>query len=200
MGRDKRNRTPGKKVQKHPFRLIRDCETHLFFLWEANERYSLEPERIKQISATLRVLVCKTRRNKPLLLNLMDKYGLDYKIHPEDGVPWDVYPIWTVDQDSDPEMQRFSAELAAIGGIHSPDIDDFKEKWKHLRRALPLRKYIERGCAGYVQGTQMTHQDIILMTAHQSGAHEDEEIDYELATMESFYVGGMQSNARVILA
>jgi hypothetical protein len=70
------------RVPKSPDERIRDCETHLAFLREARHNYRTDRERYKQVAGELRVLVCKSRNNKPLLLDLMDEYGFNYEVQP----------------------------------------------------------------------------------------------------------------------
>ena len=61
---------------------MQDCETHLFFLRDALRLYPSQPDRFKQIAAELRVLVCETKNNHPLLLELMEEVGFSCGLVP----------------------------------------------------------------------------------------------------------------------
>lgn len=82
-------------VPKQRLRLLTDCESHLKFLSESLERLQHEVDRYKQLAAGLRILVCSTRSNKPLLLDLLDDYGLTVLVHPmpRTASPTPVRPV-----------------------------------------------------------------------------------------------------------
>jgi hypothetical protein len=71
-----------RRIRKTLAERIADCESHLFFLQEALKLFPQQYDRYKPLSGELRVLVCSTRQNKPLLLDLMDELEVDYYIHP----------------------------------------------------------------------------------------------------------------------
>jgi hypothetical protein len=94
---------------------MQDCETHLSFLYEAREGCRTDRERYKQVAGVLRVLVCKSRNNKPLLLDLMDYYGFGYEVHPP-GPPFDKMPIPLVGWRDDPAHQELTKALEEAYG------------------------------------------------------------------------------------
>ena len=85
------------RIAKSEAQILSECETHLYFLWDAFRLYSQQRERFKQIAAELRILVCETRKNKPLFLDLMDKYNFKYEVQPpglrEGGPPLKLQPM-----------------------------------------------------------------------------------------------------------
>jgi hypothetical protein len=70
------------RVRKSAEERLRDCETHLAFLREARNKYRSDRERYKQVAGELRLLVCESSNNKPLLLDLMEEYGFKYEVQP----------------------------------------------------------------------------------------------------------------------
>src|SRR5664279_5665901 len=95
-----------RRISKTANQRLYECETHLYFLSDANRLYQQQRERYKQIATELRVLVCETRTNKPLLLDLMDKYGFTYDVQPpgkyQGGPPLKPQPHQTVGWLDDP--------------------------------------------------------------------------------------------------
>lgn len=166
------------KVPKERERLVSECESHLKFLAEALRAYETDPDRYKQVAGELRILVCSTKTNKPLLLDLLDSCGLNYCVHPIPDLP---FPI------------------TMVGDIHKPPEEDFskltpEEIWARHRvkaKPVPLRDFIDRGLAVFIAPYEFSYRDLILAVAHQiGGAHEDREVEVALLELEQFLIGG----------
>ena len=122
--------------------MSRDCETHLYFLWEARRLYPEQPDRFKQIASELRVLVCRTATNHPLLLDLMDELNFSHEVPPP-GPPFDKQPTPIVGWRDEPIQQELTAEAQASLGDEGR-IAAVLEKQAGLRRAIPLREDVDK--------------------------------------------------------
>jgi hypothetical protein len=172
---------------------IAACESHLFFLHEAAKLFPQQYDRYKQIAAELRVLVCKTRHNEPLLLNLMDELGFFYEIHPP-GSPFDKMPIPLVGWRDDPDHQALTGEFQKAGDDEQK-LAVALEKQARLRKSMPLREYTEKALAIFIRPFDFNYRDLILSVAQQCGSsHEDEDIDEPMAQMRSIVIGGIESH------
>lgn len=180
-----------KRIPKSPEQRLRDCETHLYFLWDARRLYPQQQERYKQIAAELRVLVCETRQNQPLLLNLMDELGFGYEVPPP-GPPLDKRPVAMVGWRDDPVHQKLTRDLASAMG------DDAKmakvsETLVDLRKPIPLREFVNRALAVYIAPHDYSYKALTLAVAQQVGSsHEDDEVDEPLVQMQNIQIGGDQ--------
>jgi hypothetical protein len=92
---------PKPRIPKSLEQRVQDCETHLYFLWDARRLYPAQEDRFKQIAAELRILVCETRTNQPLLLNLMEELDFTFDVQPP-GPPFDNWSIPMVGWRDDP--------------------------------------------------------------------------------------------------
>jgi hypothetical protein len=145
------------RVPRSRERLLYDCESHLKFLEEALTAQTEDPYRYKQIAGELRVLVCKSGRNRPLLLDLM--YGLGFDYH----VPSD--PRWGA-----PFRTAFKIDPSGEG-----------------KQPASLREIIECGQAAYIGPEEWTYGELILAVAQQmGGAHEDATVDEGLMLLEQY--------------
>ena len=71
----------GPRILRTDGQRVRDCATHVRFLKEAMDKYEEgDFERYKQMAMHLRVLVCESQRNRPLLLDLIDKFDVDFRV------------------------------------------------------------------------------------------------------------------------
>lgn len=155
-----------------------DCESHVQFLGEALAAYDQEPNRYKQLSAELRVLVCKTKTNKPLLLDLMDEYEFAYEVHPIPDLPFPITMVGKLHEEPEVDFSAMSPE----------------EIWAHhraLAKPVPLREFIDRGLAVYIRPHEFSYRDLILAVAQQIGvSHEDTTMEKALVELEQFLIGG----------
>lgn len=182
-----------KRIPKSREQRLRDCESHLYFLWDARRLYPREEERYKQIAGELRILVCETRHNRSLLLNLMDEHGFSYDVPPT-GPPFDKQPIAMVGWRDDPVHQRLTRELASAMG------DDAKmakvsEELIALRKPVPIREFVNRALAVYIAPDDYSYRDLTLAVAQQVGSsHEDDEVDEPLVKMQNIQIGRDQGH------
>jgi hypothetical protein len=190
------------KVPKSPDERMRDCETHLAFLKEARDKYRTDPERYKQVAAELRVLVCTSRTNTPLLLDLMDEYGFEYEVQPSAspaGPPLKG-PIPLVGWRDDPVQQALAKELEQAGD-DKQKLNAVLARQQSLRVALPLRRFVDEGLAAFIAPYEYSYNLLTRAIAEQSGgAHEDAAIDEGLAAMRNFRIGGDDSHIRVLIS
>lgn len=181
-----------KRVAKPPAERLRDCEVHLYFLWDSRRLYQVESERFKQIAAELRVLVGKTRRNKPLLLDLMDEYGFAYHIQPPgrdpNGPPLAPQPLPMVGWRQDPELQRIYKNLDSDDQAR---VASAEAELAALARPVPFREWVDRGLAVFIDPHDYSHRDLVLAIAQQYGSsHEDESVEEPIQRLKSFNIGG----------
>jgi hypothetical protein len=191
-------KTPGRRqlarIRKQTQERIADCEAHLFFLHEALNLFPQQYDRYKQIAAELRVLVCATRQNKPLLLDLMDELGFTYDVHPP-GPPGPLtIPIPLVGWRDDPDHQALTREFQQAAD-DKQKLAAILEKEAKLRKSMPLREYTDKALAIFIKPFDYSYRDLILSVAQQCGSsHEDKDIDEPIAQMRSLVVGGVESH------
>jgi hypothetical protein len=175
----KKNRIPRESVE-----LTQAMESHLYFLWEARKRYPEQPDRYKQIATELRVLVCKTRQNQPLLLNLMDQYAFSYEVQPP-GPPFDKQPIPLVD---DLAQKHLAPEVESANLGDETALQKLLQKQAALRRPIPFREYVDRGLAVFIAPHPYSHRELTLAIAQQLGSsHEDSAVDERIVQMANIF-------------
>lgn len=89
------------RAPKSPEARLVECETHLYFLWDARRLYQEQRDRYKQIAAELRVLVGDHRPSRRLLISMMDEFGFRYEVQPPPP-PFDKQPIAMIGWREDP--------------------------------------------------------------------------------------------------
>jgi hypothetical protein len=173
--------TPARKprVPKTSAERLEDCETHLYFLWDALRLYPEQRDRFKQIAAELRVLVCKTKTNKPLLLNLMDEFAFVYEIQPPGvsaaGPPLKPQPLPMVGWREDPIHAEISERLSrAIESGDEAQMQEIDRRLAELAKPVPFREWVNRGLAVFIAPHDYSHRELVLAIAQQFGSsHED---------------------------
>jgi len=186
------------RIPRSTEELIASCEDHLLFLQEAFERFPKEHVRYKQIAAELRVLVCATRQNKPLLLDLMDEHEFSYDVQPP-GPPFDKQPIPLVGWRNDPVQQALMAEVEEASG-NEEKLAAILEKEAKLRKSMSLRDYTDNALAILMTPIDYSYCDLVLAVAQQCGSsHEDKEIEEPIAQMRSLKLGGVESHIAVLV-
>ncbi|MEX5215360.1 MAG: hypothetical protein AB7G48_17240 [Nitrospiraceae bacterium] len=177
-----------------------DCETHLYFLWDALRLYPKERDRFKQIAAELRILVCETRKNKPLLLNLMDEFAFVYEVQPPgmsaSGPPLKPQPLPMVGWREDPIHAEISERLSRA--IESGDTAQMKEidrRLAELAKPIPFREWINRGLAVFIAPYDYSHRELVLAIAQQLGSsHEDDSVEEPILRLQQIYIGGQRGD------
>lgn len=171
------------RVPKQRFRLLADCESHLKFLSEALERLQHEVDRYKQLAAELRILVCSTRSNKPLLLDLLDDYGLRALVHP---VPRFPFPCTMVG-----DIQKHGVDVEAVLGLPEADVERLIVEQRSKAKPIPLRQWVRQGLAVYNKGREFSYEELVLVVAHQmGGAHEDVTVEKAVLELEPLSIEG----------
>ncbi len=184
------------RIAKTAEQRLRECEVHLYFLWDAYRLYPEERDRFKQIATELRVLVCETRTNKPLLLNLMDEYGFSYEVQPsgiqEGGPPLMSQPLPMVGWHDDPVNQQLTEEISeAFESGDKSKIQRVEEKLAELARPVPFREWVDKGLAVFIKPYDYSHRDLVLAIAQQFGSsHEDDSIEEPIVRLQQFMIGG----------
>lgn len=178
-----------KRIPKTSKQRIDECETHLYFLWDARRLYPKQKDRYKQIATELRVLVGDHRPKRRLLLSLMDKYGFSYEIQPPDP-PFNEGPIPMVGWKDDPEHRALAIELEKAKG-DKDKLEKILEKQSALRRPVPFPEYVERALAVYIKPHDYSYRDLVLAVAQQVGSgHEDIAMEEPLMQLRQFIIGG----------
>ncbi len=187
-----------KRIPKTPEQRLRECETHMYFLWDARRLYDQEPERYKQIAAELRVLVGDHKPKRRLLLAMMEEYGFSYDVQPP-GPPFDKQPIPLVGWRNDPIHQALTQEVQAVLGDEEK-MADVLEKQAALRRPIPFPEYVEKGLAVYIRPYDYSYRDLVLAIAQQVGSsHEDHAMDEQLIQMQNIILGNEESHIAVLI-
>ena len=193
------------RIAKTPEQRLRACETHLYFLWDTRRLYPQQRDRYKQIAAELRILVCKTRANKPLLLNLMDEFGFSYKIQPpgrdNGGPPLKPQPLPMVGWREDPIHKKLSEEVEeAIKSGDDTMMRVIEAKLEALARPVPFREWVNKGLAVFISPHDYSYRELVLAIAQQFGSsHEDDAIDEPIAQLQQFIIGGETSEISTLI-
>jgi hypothetical protein len=186
------------RIPKSLEQRLRDCETHLYFLWDARRLYMAQEDRFKQIAAELRILVCETRTNHPLLLNLMDELSFSFDIQPQDA-PLDKQPIAMVGWRDDPLHQQLTAEVQAAMG-DAQKLSQLLEKQASLRRPVAFREYVEKALAVFIAPYDYSFRELILAVAQQVGSsHEDLAVEEPLIRMQHVCLAGHQGHVAPLI-
>jgi hypothetical protein len=195
MASDKKRRIPRPTQER-----IAACESHLFFLHEDLKLFPQQYDRYKQIAGKLRVLVCKTRSNKPLLLDLMDELGFNYNVPPP-GPPGPItMPIALVGWRTDPDFQAHVRELEEAGGDQQKRAAIHEKHNAKFRKSMPLREYTDKAFATLIYFHEYSFCELVLDVAQQCGSsHEDEAIDEPIAQMRTIRIGGVEQHVAVIV-
>ena len=187
-----------KRIPKTSEQRLRECETHLYFLWDARKLYDQESDRYKQIAAELRVLVGDHKPKRRLLLAMMEEYGFSYDVQPP-GPPFDKQPIPLVGWRNDPIHQALTQEVQAVLG-DKEKMADVLEKQAVLRRPIPFPEYVEKGLAVYIRPYDYSYRDLVLAIAQQVGSsHEDHALDEQLIQMQNIILGNEESHIAVLI-
>ena len=188
------------RIPKTDAQILSDCETHLYFLWDAYRLYSQQRERFKQIAAELRILVCETRQNKPMLLDLMDKYSFKYEVQPpglqEGGPPLKPQPMPMVGWRDDPVHKEISEELskASESGDEEKMIE-IDKKMTDLAKPIPFREWINKGLAVFIEPYDYSNRELTLAIAQQFGSsHEDDSVEEPIVQLQQIIIGGETSD------
>ncbi|QDU27860.1 hypothetical protein ETAA8_29510 [Anatilimnocola aggregata] len=181
------------RIPKSLEQRLQDCETHLYFLWDARRLYPAQEDRFKQIAAELRILVCETRTNHPLLLKLMEEFAFPFDVQPP-GPPFDKQPITMVGWRDDPAHKQLTAEVqAAIGDEQK--LSQVLQRQASLRRPVPFREYVEKSLAVFIAPYDYSYRELILAVAQQVGSsHEDLTVEEPLIKMQHVRLAGHQGH------
>lgn len=134
------------RIEKPPEQRLSECETHLYFLWDARRLYRAQKDRYKQIAAELRVLVGDHKPKRRLLLSLMNEFGFSFDVQPP-GPPLDKQPIPMVGWRDDPEHQALTEEVQQALGDEAK-LAEVLKKQAAFRRVVHFPEYVEKGFSG----------------------------------------------------
>ena len=177
---------------------IDECETHLYFLWDARRLYEKEKDRYKQISSELRVLIGDHNPRRRLLLSLMDTYDFIYEVQPP-GPPFDKQPILMVGWADDPIHQSLTVEVQAARDDKAK-LDEVLKKQAALRRPIPFAEYVEKALAVYIAPYDYSYRDLVLAISQQVGSsHEDTSMDETLIRMKQVIIGGDEGHVAPLI-
>ncbi len=165
-----------------------ECETHLYFLWDARERSRTESARYKQVAAELRVLVGDHCPDRRLLLALMKETGFAYEVQLPQGPPYGAIPM--VGWREDPEFQAQTDEINAAMGDPAR-LAELLEQENARAHPVPFPEFVDRGLAVYIAPYDYSFRELVLAVSQQIGsAHEDLEVDKPLIQLEQFIING----------
>ena len=186
------------RVPKTKSRRLADCETHLFFLWDALRQYPHQPDRYKQIATELRVLVADHQPKQRLLLAMMKEYAFKYDVPPP-GPPFHKQPIPMVGLRDDPVERKLTEELKqALGDPEA--LSKVLVKQAQLRRPVPFAEYVEKGLAAYIKPRDYSFSDLVRTIAQQEGSgHESTTVDKPIAQMRQITIGGDPSHIAALI-
>jgi hypothetical protein len=162
------------RIEKPPEQRLNECETHLYFLWDARRLYRAQKDRYKQIAAELRVLVGDHKPKRRLLLSLMNEFGFSFEVGWRD----------------DPEHQALTEEVQQALGDEAK-LAEVLKKQAAFRRVVHFPEYVEKALAVYVAPYDYSYRDLVLAVAQQLGSgHEDTAVDEPLLQLRQYVIGG----------
>jgi len=188
--------TKKRRIPKSVDQRLNECETHIYFLWDALRLYPQERERFKQVATELRVLVCETRTNKPLLLDLMDHYGFAHYVQPpglgSDGPPMKPQPVPMIGWRDDSVQQAIAEELTdAIESGDSAKVRQIEHKLADLAHPVPFREWVNKGLAVYIRPYDYSYSELTRAIAQQFGSsHEDDSVDEPIVRLQQVLIAG----------
>ncbi|MBT5051424.1 MAG: hypothetical protein HOM58_23215 [Rhodospirillaceae bacterium] len=199
-------KTPRKRrIAKSPEVRIAECETHLYFLWDARRLYLQQPERYKQIAAELRILVCETKSNGPLLLDLMDQYDFQHEVQPPgsdpSGPPLKPGPINLVGWRDDPDHKEISERLQkATKSENKDEMAEIDRRLAELAIPISFREWVNKGLALYIEPYDYSNRDLVLAISQQFGSsHEDETVEEPIVQMQQLQLLGQSSELLILV-
>ena len=198
--------TRKQRIPKPPAQRLSECETHLYFLWDARRLYPQQRDRFKQIAAELRILVCETLMNKPLLLDLMDEYDFMHEVQPpgtsDSGPPLKQQPLPMVAWRDDPVHAEISQQLLqAMESGNDAQLEAVEHRLAQLARPVPFREWVNNGLAVYIAPHDYSHRDLVLAIAQQFGSsHEDDSIEEPIIRLQQMYIGGQTGDIAPLIS
>lgn len=194
------------RIPKTNEQRLSECEAHLYFLWDARRLYPEQRDRFKQIATEVRVLVCETGQNKPLLLNLMDEYGFSYEVQPPGthagGPPMKPQPLPMVGWRDDPVHQQLTDEIQeAINSGDEMMLQRIDERMAKLAAPATFRDWVNKGLAVYIKPYDYSHRDLVLAIAQQFGSsHEDDSVEEPIVQLQQIIIGGETGDIAPMIA
>ncbi|MFA5904395.1 MAG: hypothetical protein WC836_10725 [Desulfobacula sp.] len=168
----KKHKPKTAKLSRDILDLIQSCEFHLNILWEAKQKLSEDSMRFKQIAGELRILICETRTNKPLLFKIMDQFGVQGRI-----LPGANNRILMIGWREDPEY------IKAYNSLTNPPIEAnvLIQRFNEIMpegNPVMLKDWIKHAVAIGNEYGEYSYEELILTLAQQMGcSHEDEAVD-----------------------
>ena len=186
------------RIPKTREQRLAECETLLYFLWDARRQFPGQYDRYKQIAAELRVLVGDHRPKRRLLVAMMEEFGFEYLVQPPPP-PFENMPISMVGWRDDPEWQAVTQQVEAAHGDEEA-LEAALDGQAALRRPVPFPEYVERGLAVYIAPRDYSHRELVAVIAQQLGsAHEDTSVDTDLAKMAGVIIGNDESHVAALV-
>ena len=179
------------KLQKDISMLIDALDDQLYLLSMDLDFISADLAYQRDISTRLRLLVCSSSHNRITTAGLLWRLAEQLEVSDEITIP--LMALWHKDK---PSID--SLVLGICGGLPYPDqLAEFQDL---PSQSMSFKKYIQEYCAFNISGKNITNQTLIKMIANQIGtAHEDDEIDKELAVTTNLIIGDLQSHLKAIL-
>lgn len=186
------------RVRKSSKARLAECETHLYFLWDARRLYQEQRDRYKQIAAELRVLVGDHKPARRLLIAMMEEYGFSYEVQPPPS-PFDKQAIPMVGWRKDPNHLALAQQVEAALD-NAQKMERALAAQAALRRPVPFAEYVECGLAVYIAPHDYSFRDLVLAIAQQMGSsHEATAVDESLTQMGRIILGGEESHVAALI-
>ncbi len=141
-------------------------------------------------------MVCETRMNKPLLLDLMDEYGFVYEVQPPgvsgSGPPMKPQPLPMVGWREDPTHTEISELLSsAIESEDKAQMEEVDRRLAEFAQPVSFRDWVNRGLAVFIVPYDYSHRELVLAIAQQIGSsHEDDSVEEPILRLQQVYLGG----------
>lgn len=166
-----------KRISKSLLTQLSDLDDHLYLLRQHLLGLGEDQAYLKALSAELRVLVCFSGGTEGLLWRMVDRVNVP------DAVELQLAGNVNVNHPLAAGLSLVFVPIQRAGFGHP---------------ALPpnlysLRKVIKRSEAVFVLGKGISHEHLIKAVAQQMGsAHEDNDIELSLATLNQMFINGTQ--------
>jgi hypothetical protein len=173
-----------KRISKSLLEQLRALDDHLHLLRQHCVGLEEDQAYLKALSAELRVLVCISSGTEGLLWRMVDRLNVP------DAVELQLAGNVNVKHPLAAGLSLVFVPIQRAGFGHSAIRPDF----------YSLRKVIKNSEAVFVLGEGVTHEHLIKAFAQQMGsAHEDDDIELPLATLNQMLINGTQPYVPILV-
>jgi hypothetical protein len=178
--------------------LFQNCEYQLRCLARDIDCMAEDPEKYKDVATRLRLLVCESRSNRPIIFRAMNEIGVDYRV----SHAWFTVPPGYFIFVDERESKVFDLWLKTLDKSSSAeDRESLEAEYRSLAVPIPLKDYIDNVLAFSAAGNKYSIGNMISILANKMGtAHVDESLPIGIHAIMSVECGGVPAITRTLVA